>query len=348
MATIVIADDTRHYNGRDLDVKPLGGTESSVIRLACALAQRGHAVTVLNHCRAPIEHQGVHWVPLSQPAPEACDLFLPVQHPRLFHLVRRPRRLAVWSLWRPNNLRHYKQLPLMWWYRPTPLIASEYQRREYSCLLPRRGAIVTIPLGLPDDIRGLPPLSAAPPPEAIFASNPARNLLPLVEIWIARVLPKRPDAILHVYAIHDLKPGDDPWRAWGGIVLPADAPPAARAAIRIHPTAARTELMAAMRRARVMPYLGHQTEAYCLALAEAQALGLPCVVAPVAVLPERVIDGETGFVRGDPESFAEATLALLSDDALWRRQHEAALKRQQGISWAEYAARFEAALLADL
>ena len=348
MASIVIADDTRRYDGRDLERRPLGGTESSVIRFARAIAKRGHAVTVINDCAAPIEYEGVRWIPLSQAAPETCDLFLPVQHPRLFRLVPRPRRLAVWSLWRPNNLRHYKQLPLMWRYRPIPLVASDYQVREYSRLLPRRRAIVKIPLGLPDDVRGLAPLAAPPPPAAIFASNPARNLLALAEIWIERILPQRPDAVLNVYAIHDLKPGDDPWRAWAGVVLPTRVPDAARASIRIHSTAVRGELIAAMRRARVMPYLGHKTEAFCLSLAEAQALGVPCVVAPVAVLPERVIDGETGFIRGDPQAFAEATLALLSDDALWRRQHQAALKLQQGISWAEYAARFEAALLADL
>jgi hypothetical protein len=33
---------------------------------------------------------------------------------------------------------------------------------------------------------------------------------------------------------------------------------------------------------------------------------------------------------------------------LWRKQHEAALKYQQGITWAEVAGRFEAALLGDL
>jgi len=49
------------------------------------------------------------------PAP---DLYLPVQHPRLFGKVRSPRRLAVWLIWPVNNLRHYKQIPLMWRYRP--------------------------------------------------------------------------------------------------------------------------------------------------------------------------------------------------------------------------------------
>jgi glycosyltransferase involved in cell wall biosynthesis len=72
------------------------------------------------------------------------------------------------------------------------------------------------------------------------------------------------------------------------------------------------------------------------------------VVAPVAVLPERVIDGVTGFVRGDDASFAEAALSIANDDQLWRRQHEAALKFQQGLSWSEVAVRFEEALLSDM
>jgi glycosyltransferase involved in cell wall biosynthesis len=96
-----------------------------------------------------------------------------------------------------------------------------------------------------------------------------------------------------------------------------------------------------------MPYFGHVCEAFCLSLAEAQALGLPAVVARIGALPERVIDGVTGFhlQRDDEAGFAEATIALLTDDALWRRQHEKALALQQGWSWRDYAAAFEAKLL---
>jgi hypothetical protein len=53
----------------------------------------------------------------------------------------------------------------------------------------------------------------------------------------------------------------------------------------------------------------------------------------------------TGFIHSDPQKFADAAVALLTDDALWRRQHEAALKLQQGLSWDDHAARFEAAVL---
>jgi hypothetical protein len=39
--------------------------------------------------------------------------------------------------------------------------------------------------------------------------------------------------------------------------------------------------------------------------------------------------------------FAEAAISLLTDDGLWRRQHEAALARQRGFGWNEAAAEFE-------
>ena len=92
-----------------------------------------------------------------------------------------------------------------------------------------------------------------------------------------------------------------------------------------------------MRGARAMLYLGHKCEAFCMSLAEAQALGTPAVIAPVAALPERVIDGVTGFHHADPAAFGRAAVRLLTDDALWRTQHEAALKLQQGITVEEYA-----------
>ena len=348
MATIVIADDTLAYDGTFLETRPIGGTENAVINFARAMARRGHHVTAYTNCERAIEHEGVRWVPLRGPPPQTCDLYIACQHPRLFGLVPKPKRLAVWVVWQPNHLKHYKNILKVWWHRPVPVLISRYQIGIYSPFLPRRNPHIVVPHGLPDDIRGLPPLPSPPPPEAIFASNPTRNLYPLIQIFADRILPCRPDALFHIYGIHGLKPGDDPWQVWAGTFLPAGLSEAARAAIRIHPTASRAELLAAVRRSRVMLYLGHKVEAFCFSLAEAQAMGVPCVVAPVAVLPERVVDGVTGYVRSDPQDFADAALALLSDDALWRSQHEAALRLQQGLSWDEHAARFEAAVMADL
>jgi hypothetical protein len=49
----------------------------------------------------------------------------------------------MWMMWRPNNLRHYKQLPRMWWYWPRPVFISAHQASEYSRAL--GGALRAVP-----------------------------------------------------------------------------------------------------------------------------------------------------------------------------------------------------------
>src|SRR6476646_9670673 len=114
MASVVIADDTRAYDGTFLETHPLGGTESSVIRFARAMARRGHEVTAYTNCAAPIAHQGVQWRPLNGACPRTCDVYVACQHPRLFDFVPRPGRLVGWMLWQPNEWKHYKNVLKVW------------------------------------------------------------------------------------------------------------------------------------------------------------------------------------------------------------------------------------------
>jgi glycosyltransferase involved in cell wall biosynthesis len=342
MARIVIADDTTAYTGETGSRIGLGGTETSVIQLASALARRGHSVTVLTRTEEHIRHDGVEWAPLAMArAFDAPDLYLPVQHPRLFGRVRRPRRLAVWLIWPINNLRHYKRFPVMWRYRPQPVVASAWQAKEYPRLVP--GHPVIIPLAVQEEWRNQPPLTAPPAPEAIYSSMPGRGLPWLLPVWEQRILPRVPGARLNILGIKKF-----------GSALGSQATElpgmeaigeAGRASLRIHPTLSRPEQREVTRNCRVLLYHGHKSEAFCLAVAEAQALGVPAVVGSVTVLPERVRDGVTGFIRDDPAAFAEAAVKLLTDDALWRQFHEASLRLQQGPSWDEVAGRFEREIL---
>ena len=346
MARLVFADSTSAYDGRDLERRPLGGTEASVIRLARELASRGHAVAVHTKIGTEVTDEGVCWRPLST-HPDGADAFIAIQQPALLDLAPAASRRAIWVLWGANQLRHFRQFWRMWRHRPIPILMSQAQVRDYWPTLPRRGSLALIPLPTPPDVRALAPLSEPPAPRAIFASNPQRNLLPLVEIWASAILPRAPNATLDVYGVHNLGANDDAWTAWAGALLPAGMPDAVKTSVRVHPTAPRPDLLAAMRDARCMLYLSHKCEAFCLSLAEAQALGTPAVIAPVAAAAERVIDGVTGFHRADPVAFADAAVRLLTDDDLWRRQHTAALQRQQGLTCAEYAERFERALLGE-
>jgi hypothetical protein len=345
MATIIFADRTGTYDGRALETRALGGTESSVILCAQGLAQRGHDVTVHSNCEAELVHQGVRWRPLTAKPDETCDVYIAVQQSELLSFVPRPKRRVIWVLWGANQLRHYKRLWRMWLYPPKPILMSLSQLRDYWPVLPRRGDISLIHLPLPEAVRGHLPLPESPPHRAIFASNPQRNLRALVELWGERILPALPEAVLDVYGVNNLQPGEEAWDVWAGTLLPSGASPALQASVRVHRPVPKAELIKAMRASRVMLYLGHKCEAFCLSLAEAQALGTPAVIAPIAALPERVIDGVTGFHRADSAAFAEAAIQLMTDDALWRRQHLAALEQQQGIGVDEYVTRFEAAIL---
>ena len=100
-------------------------------------------------------------------------------------------------------------------------------------------------------------------------------------------------------------------------------------------------LVEALKDSRVMLYRGDREETFCSAVAEAQALGVPAVVQDLGSMAERVANGETGFVAADAGAFADAALALLADDDLWRRQHDAALRLQRRRGWSEAAAEFE-------
>jgi hypothetical protein len=49
-------------------------------------------------------------------------------------------------------------------------------------------------------------------------------------------------------------------------------------------------------------------------------------------------------VSDGDDAFAAAAIAGLSDDALWRRWHLAALDQQRGLCWNDVAGQFEAFL----
>lgn len=349
MARIVIADRTNRYNGRDVATRPLGGTEMSVIYLAEALARRGHAVTCLTHGDEPVVHQGVTWSPLGAGRAGPCDLFLAVQHPELLDLARRPHRRALWLVWPPHELRRRQQFLRMWLYRPLPVFVSRYQVGVYGRFLPKPDPPLVLPLGLTDAVRGRPPLGMPPPPRAVFASNPMRDLTWLLGIWERRILPRIPGAELHIYGLRDYEHRyADRWEETHerlGQFVPDGYSAEALRSLIPHPPARREELWDSVYSSRVMLYGGHRVEAFCLAVAEAQALGVPAVVRPIAAMPERVRDGITGFIASDDEAFARRAVELLTDDVVWRRQHEAALSLQQGWSWDEMAAAFEAGVM---
>ena len=341
MAEIVMADDGIAFDGLSAASGPLGGAETAFVALAEALAARGHRVLAHSRCRAALSHNGVAWAPLAAGVPDGCDLYIGNRGHRVIGLAPRARRRLFWL---HNPARYLKKPRLLWpllRYRPTLVVTGYYHAQSVPDWVPRQ-AVEIIPYGMLDRFRDAgerPP----PPPRAIFTSNPLRGLDWLLDLWAERIRPRLPEAELHIYggpAVYGAGVDGERAERMAAVLARADALWAA--GVRRHPPVGRDELAAALAESRVMLYRGDPGETFCLALAEAQAMGVPAVVQPLGSVVERIVDGKTGRVAVSDGEFAEAAIAALADDVLWLRWHREALATQRGLSWDEVAGRYEA------
>jgi glycosyltransferase involved in cell wall biosynthesis len=341
MAGIVMADDGIAFDGKSAAAGPLGGAETAFVALAEALAARGHRVAARSRCAAPLSHNGVGWAPLADGVPAACDLYIANRAARLIGLVRRPRRRLFWL----HNPAHYLKKPRNLWplarHRPTLVVTGRYHAQTVPDWVPR-GGLEIIPYGVLDRFRRAAEREEPPPPHAIFTSNPLRGLDWLLDLWVARIHPAMARAELHIFAGPAVYRGGAGKRTHHMEAVLARAESLGDAGVRRHPPVGREALVERLAQARIMLYRGDPGETFCLALAEAQAMGVPTVVQPIGSVAERVIDGQTGRVAVSDGEFAEAAIAVLREDDLWRRWHRGALAMQRGLGWDEAAARFEA------
>jgi glycosyltransferase involved in cell wall biosynthesis len=340
MALVVMADDGMVFDGTTPEHSPLGGAQAAFVALAEAFAARGHRVSVRNLCAAPLTHNGVDWAPLADGMPDDADLYIANRGHRLIGRVAAARGV----FWIHNPGRYLRKPRYVWAllrHRPVIVTTGAYHAASVPWWVPSGGRAV-IPYGLAASFRAPRTPRAPPPPRAIFTSNPLRGLDWLLDLWVRRIRPAVPEAELHVYGGPAVYGGVGPAGPMEATLARAAA--LGDAGVRRHAPASRPALIAALEQSRAMLYRGDAGETFCLALAEAQAVGVPAVVQPLGAVTERVIDGVTGTIAADEDAFVRAAIALLTDNALWTRQHEAALGRQKGLSWDDVAQRFEALL----
>ena len=340
MSHIVLADDGIDFDGRTMETRPLGGAESSVVYLVRELSRRGHRVQVLNKCTRPMRHEGVDWTPIGGGLPDRADLYIANRGDKLLPLMPGAGRTVFWIHNPARYLLKWRYLSKLWRLKPAIVFIGHVHAATYPRWAPDGGRVV-IPYGIPDEVLSAEPAREPPGPRAVFTSNPLRSLDWLLELWAARIRPRVPGAELHVFsgpatygAIGEAKSRDmeavlDKARALAssGVSLSRPLP--------------RVQLMAELRASRVMLYRGDLNETFCLAVGEAQAMGVPAVVQDLGSVVERVIDGETGYIARDDDAFAEAAVRLLTDDRLWQKQHQSALASQRLWGWAEAAEAFE-------
>jgi glycosyltransferase involved in cell wall biosynthesis len=336
MSLDIVMADNSPFDGRSLQERPLGGAQAGFAYLAQALAALGHRVRAYTGTDRTLEEAGVVWRPLSGGTPETADLYIANRASKLIGLVPQARRRVLWLRNPAQHLKKPKFLfPLARW-RPTLVVTGAYHASTVPWWVPR-GGLVEIPHGTDVAFQRKALCDEAPPPRALFTSNPERGLEWVVQLWSERVQPRVPAAELHVFSGASTYGGRKAERMTA-IVERAQA--AAGDSVIFHAPVPRRDLVGALAEARLMMYPGDPGETFCQAAAEAQAMGVPLVTRPIGSLPERVEHGRSGFVAADPPDFAEACVRLLSDDDLWQAQHRAALQSDRWAGWESTATRF--------
>jgi len=329
MSTIDFLHPGSAYTGETLRTGSMGGTQSSVVHLAEALAERGHDVRVFNGVTKIQKTFGVEYQPIENARGQTRgDVGISVAAPKAFWLAS--FRTPILWLHNPlkgfRQLRHGSVLPMLK-ARPHFVLLGDYHDRNVPRWLPSGGRSI-IHHGIAGAFFRERAAEVAPPPRAIFTSQPYRGLDWLLDLW-SDVLARVPNARFDVFApkAHQAN---------------ANAAKSALEGVLFRGSIARGGLVRELASTRVQLIPGHRDETYCLAAAEAIASGVPVVTLGEGSLSERVRDGETGFIAKDREEFVARTAALLSDDALWKQMHRACLADAGLATWDTRAAEWEA------
>jgi glycosyltransferase involved in cell wall biosynthesis len=358
-------------HGKDLRLKPEGdrvmaGVESALMGLAPALARRGHEVHVFGRCKHPGRYGEMHFhdrrklARFTRETPADVLVLIPDVLPLLMPVRARARVVwtgnayltgdcALTADWRwsqrtgrgGDRARLY-EMGLLHPYVDKLFVGSQWQGELMSSGLgiPSHKFSVAY-LGAPLEFYGKPP-AARHRRRLIYTSEARRGLDSLLQLF-PRVRAAAPDAELHIFGYE--------YQAAGP---PEGMPGAVQPGVHWRGAVKKSELAAELQTAALMAYPSHFRETFCIAVAEAQAAGLPVVTSDLAALSERVVDGVDGFLipgrPGQPQydaAFVDAVLRLLRDDSQWTSMGAAAAEKAHRVyDWNTIAAGWEEALQA--
>jgi len=349
MKIVFIANKCLPFHARSLDEKPLGGTETAVIRLAEELHKRGHSVRVYTTHEKPPQSEPVYvsladlqrekdvdalisvrdWVPLLVALPSkkrffwTGDSFDQIQN---FGLG--DRRIAA---------RIDAFLAVSAWHAATLCSQSGFPLEKAWVL--RNGVHLPYFRGSEERQRK----------RLIFSSTPYRGLA-LVPRLFRAVKEKHPTAELHVFSGFEVYGGAQAYeeravKQFEALKQELQQIPGCI----LHGNTLQKDLAREFMKSALLFYPNVFAETSCITALEAQAAGCAIVTSDLGALRETV--GEAGVViKGPPGSdgynqqFIAACDKILSDDGYFNSLSQAGLKRAKEFGWDSIAERFESYL----
>jgi len=312
---ITIYSPDRHilYDGSMPDRVGVGGGLTARIRIAAALARRGHRVSVICNCPRECVGRGVHYIPLDAARRIECDAL--VMHSSgggldLTPLLAVPveARVRVIVLSGTDLPKGSEELHPDAIYVCSNFIRTEMRRYPFVA----RERVFVAHYGVNRWNRaGLvnPPRDSR---RLIYSSHPSKGLDASREV--ARRLRRKDSRFTfhwfggnRLWGGADDAPPEEPGMVWGGL---------------IH----QRRLAAEYKRSGFAMQLQTRPEPFGITVVEAMAAGCLVVASPVGAFTELIRNGENGFlVNGDPSSpetverAAELIWSVCQDPKLMRK-----------------------------
>lgn len=337
-------------HARTLEERPLGGTETGIIRTAEILAARGHDVVVFSSMASP---------------PPSVPQYLPQ---RAIHNSSRFDVLILMKEWKPAIFNVPAERIFFWTgdgfdqYINFGLGDKRVIKRieKFLTVSKWQAATVCEKSGFPLDktfyvgngvhtkhFEGEEPRARK---RLIFTAAPYRGLVFMPQIFL-KIKDKHPDAEFHVFSGMALYDTDKPFQGphvedYRRIAAVLQKIPG----VFLHGNVTQQMLARELMKSSVFVYPNAIFETCCITAIEAQAAGCPVVASRNSALPETVQNGGI-LIEGQPGSddyineFAAAVDRLLSNDKLWSKLSENGLERvKKQFSWEHVVDRMEAGL----
>ena len=328
-------DQDSDFNGRSYRDNPLGGTETAFVLLAESFSKLGHKVIALTKTSESIVYNGVKWKPLSTKI-KSCDLYIINRAPSLLRRAPKNKQTILWLHNPASYLNKFRNLRCLLLKKIKVVCSGEFHFNSVPFWLKKRTTI--IPLGLSNDVLSQEIVNdKIPDPVVIFTSNPERGLVWLSELWVKHIIKSVPNAQLHIFAGH---------KTYGGrnrdkiLNILNKVKGLNNNSIKLFEPIPKNLLFKKILKSRAMLYQGDPGETFCLSIAEAQALGIPCVIKPIGCLAERVVDKITGVIAQTDKEFCEGAIDILKNDDLWFEYRKNSLKLQRNLKWDNIAEQY--------
>ena len=252
-------------------------------------------VRAVNRSPNSLGFENVSWIHWDGRKPPITEVLIAFRKPLLLEFTRSTRTRILWVTGPPEYL-HRPQVHEVLDRTNAKLVFMGNTHSE-AYRVPGENAVQyrSIAPGVREEYRSIEEMSPDDPPVAVVTTHPKHDLEWLLDLWIERIRPQSPAAVLQIYSAafrraekgeeiaDELKPLYEKARAGADHGVTIIAPAGDR------------DMAKAYARARVHLYPGSEREMYCSTLAESQAAGLPAVARPVGAVKERFTDRQSGF-----------------------------------------------------